>query len=183
MDLEDSIFPNFPAIEKQTQDFALQQGLKEECVRLMYVAMTRPKDNLTMFWNEYNPSVFDRIINSDAKISTIPKQTAIRTGSNNNLVKSVKELHEKISKEHSYADYIAGHEEENFNWEELHDENPLLAKKEEEEELDLGELDLGELDLGEELPWEEDEVEVSPPEDKSAKLKATLNRLRVKDRG
>lgn len=75
MDLEESIFPNFRKIDSIPSSDEVKIDLKEETVRLFYVAMTRAKKNLFMYWNKENPSVFlDKIQRSNFECNKAIKE-------------------------------------------------------------------------------------------------------------
>lgn len=92
IDLDDEIFPNFASIDSVdyfTDDVKL--GLKEEETRLFYVAITRARDNLTMFYSAENPSLFvDRLINGtdEGKSKLLTFDTNEETNLNDILDKS-----------------------------------------------------------------------------------------------
>lgn len=83
IDLDDEIFPNFAGIDSTdyfTDDMKL--GLKEEETRLFYVAITRARDNLTMFYSSENPSLFvDRLLNGTEE----PKSKLLEFGTNQDI--------------------------------------------------------------------------------------------------
>ena len=56
--LDNEITPNNARIDDKEYSNALKKSLKESEVRLFYVAMTRAKNNLFMYYNESNPSIF-----------------------------------------------------------------------------------------------------------------------------
>lgn len=59
IDLEDSIFPNYSKIERDFEgNPEMILNMKEECVRLFYVACTRPKDELVLCYNKANPTCY-----------------------------------------------------------------------------------------------------------------------------
>lgn len=59
MDLDDGIFPNYKKIEIECNgNTSAELEMKEECVRLFYVACTRPKDSLVVLYNKNNPSIY-----------------------------------------------------------------------------------------------------------------------------
>lgn len=58
IDLSDDIFPNYSRIELQKYKPETEKQLKESEVRLMFVAMTRAKDNLYLYYNANNPSLY-----------------------------------------------------------------------------------------------------------------------------
>lgn len=63
IDLEDSIFPNFKCIEQREGSDELKQELMECENRLMYVAMTRAKDELYLYYSDAEPSFYIGVIN------------------------------------------------------------------------------------------------------------------------
>ena len=56
LDLDNNKFPNFSLIDNKPYSPNIKAGLKECETRLYYVAITRAKDNLFLFYNEDNPS-------------------------------------------------------------------------------------------------------------------------------
>lgn len=59
IDLEEEIFPNFASIEQyETYSDETKLALKEAETRLFYVACTRARNNLTLYYSEENPSVY-----------------------------------------------------------------------------------------------------------------------------
>lgn len=58
IDLADDIFPNYSRIDLQKYPEKVSEGLKESEVRLMFVAMTRAIDNLYMYYDGDNPSLY-----------------------------------------------------------------------------------------------------------------------------
>lgn len=56
IDLDNEKFPNFSFIEARPYSENVKTYLKEGETRLFYVALTRAKDNLFLFYNEDNPS-------------------------------------------------------------------------------------------------------------------------------
>lgn len=56
IDLDNNKFPNFPMIDMKPYSEEAKRALKECETRLFYVAVTRAKDNLFLFYNEENPS-------------------------------------------------------------------------------------------------------------------------------
>lgn len=58
VDMCDDIFPAYKMIEKQGFDPKKELDLKEAEVRLFFVAMTRARDNLTMYYYKDNPSIY-----------------------------------------------------------------------------------------------------------------------------
>lgn len=58
VDLDDSIFPNYEQIEQGSYDFNTKISLKEAERRLFYVAITRPLDNLYLYYAQENPSLY-----------------------------------------------------------------------------------------------------------------------------
>ena len=58
--MDDAIFPNFGLIDSKRYDPTITTALKEAEVRLWYVAVTRAKENLHVFYAKDNPSLFVR---------------------------------------------------------------------------------------------------------------------------
>lgn len=58
IDLEDSIFPNYAFMESQLSDAEAIRSAKESEVRLFFVAVTRAIDNLYLYYQENNPSLY-----------------------------------------------------------------------------------------------------------------------------
>ena len=59
IDLNDSIFPNFDKIDNDERYSAVgKQELREAETRLFFVAVTRAKDNLYLYYNKENPSIY-----------------------------------------------------------------------------------------------------------------------------
>lgn len=58
INLDNRIFPNFALIESKDYPEEIELELKESERRLFYVAVTRARDNLYMFYKEDNASVF-----------------------------------------------------------------------------------------------------------------------------
>jgi DNA helicase-2/ATP-dependent DNA helicase PcrA len=58
MDLDDAIFPNYDSIDALNCTDMQKLELREEERRLFYVACTRSKKNLTMWYSKSNPSLF-----------------------------------------------------------------------------------------------------------------------------
>lgn len=58
LNLDDSIFPNYPLIDSKEYNDKVKLELKEAERRLFYVAVTRAKDNLFLYFNSENPSIF-----------------------------------------------------------------------------------------------------------------------------
>lgn len=57
-DLAESIFPNFSGIDFRPYDEQTKIDLKEEETRLCYVALTRTKENLWLFYSKHDPSYY-----------------------------------------------------------------------------------------------------------------------------
>ena len=57
-DLAESIFPNFSGIDFRPYDMHTKMELKEEETRLCYVALTRSKKNLWLFYSKNDPSYY-----------------------------------------------------------------------------------------------------------------------------
>lgn len=58
INMDDSIFPNFSLIDSKDYPDSVNLGLKEAERRLFYVAITRARNSLTIYYNEENPSTF-----------------------------------------------------------------------------------------------------------------------------
>lgn len=59
IDLDEEVFPNFASIEQyETYNDKTKLALKEAETRLFYVACTRARNNLTLYYSEENPSVY-----------------------------------------------------------------------------------------------------------------------------
>lgn len=58
--MDDSIFPNYRLIDSKPYSSKMKTALKEAEVRLWYVAITRAKKNLHIFYAKDNPSLFVR---------------------------------------------------------------------------------------------------------------------------
>ena len=56
--MDDEIFPNFTFINSKNYNDDVKQRLKEAEVRLWYVAVTRAKNNLKVYYSKENPSIF-----------------------------------------------------------------------------------------------------------------------------
>lgn len=63
IDACESLFPNFAGIESREYPKEVELKLKECETRLMYVAMTRAKEKLVIYYDEYCPSLYVDIIN------------------------------------------------------------------------------------------------------------------------
>lgn len=71
MDLDNRQFPAFSFIDNKPYSDHVKNGLKECETRLFYVAVTRAKDNLILFYNESNPSRYlSYLLNGSAPSST-----------------------------------------------------------------------------------------------------------------
>lgn len=58
MDMDNSNYPNYALIESKGYPADVEKALKECETRLYYVAVTRAKDSLTIYYNESNPSCY-----------------------------------------------------------------------------------------------------------------------------
>ena len=58
VDLDDEIYPNYPMIDSQNYPLDVTRRLKESEVRLFFVALTRARKNLYLYYNESNPSLY-----------------------------------------------------------------------------------------------------------------------------
>ena len=66
-DLAESIFPNFSGIDFRPYDAQTKQELKEEETRLCYVALTRSKKNLWLFYSKHDPSYYISFLMASSK--------------------------------------------------------------------------------------------------------------------
>ena len=84
IDLEEGIFPSVRITEETTEAEFI--SLMEEELQLFYVASTRPRDKLTMYWNSKNKSIFYPIVEDyqnflntrDNKKSILPEENKLR---------------------------------------------------------------------------------------------------------
>ena len=67
MDMDDSIFPKFSMLENRDYTEMQKKALKECETRLYYVAVTRAKDNLYIYYNQDNPSRYVALYKDDSK--------------------------------------------------------------------------------------------------------------------
>lgn len=58
INLDNDTYPGYNIIEAQKYNKELENAMKESEVRLFFVAMTRAKDNLNLFYKEDNPSLY-----------------------------------------------------------------------------------------------------------------------------
>lgn len=58
LNMDDEIFPNYSLIDSKEYPEEVSLNLKEAERRLFYVAVTRARDNLIIYYNEENPSIF-----------------------------------------------------------------------------------------------------------------------------
>lgn len=63
--MDDELYPNFSLINSKGYSDTIKQKLKEAEVRLWYVAVTRAKDNLKVYYSKQNPSLFVQYALSD----------------------------------------------------------------------------------------------------------------------
>ena len=63
LDMDNDIFPNFALIDSKDYNEESKQILKESETCLYYVAVTRSKNNLTIYYNESNPSRYVLLYN------------------------------------------------------------------------------------------------------------------------
>ena len=66
INLDNDIFPNYPLIDSRNYTPQLKQSLKEAEVRLFYVAITRARNNVFMYYQQNNPSLFVRELLGDS---------------------------------------------------------------------------------------------------------------------
>lgn len=97
IDAAEDIFPNYAGIEAKGYPDDVELKLKEAETRLMYVAMTRAKDKLTIYYDEYCPSLYiDKLNNflnsseddilADVKLNAPKNNTPTSINSNNLFV-------------------------------------------------------------------------------------------------
>lgn len=88
MDLAESIFPNSSYIEMKPYSEENKQALKDSETRLLYVAITRTKQTLYLYYRKEDPSIYISVLlnsNMDTKMATsintseLDKLTAIET--------------------------------------------------------------------------------------------------------
>lgn len=75
MDMDDSIFPKFSMLENRDYTEMQKKALKECETRLYYVAVTRAKDSLYIYYNQDNPSRYVALYKDDSK-STVSTDTS-----------------------------------------------------------------------------------------------------------
>lgn len=75
MDMDDSIFPKFSMLENRDYTEMQKKALKECETRLYYVAVTRAKDNLYIYYNQDNPSRYVALYKDDSR-STVSTDTS-----------------------------------------------------------------------------------------------------------
>lgn len=73
IDLDEELFPNFALIESKNYPEETTLKLKEAETRLMYVAMTRAKDKLIMYYDESNPSTYIKVIQQHLNDNALEK--------------------------------------------------------------------------------------------------------------
>lgn len=71
--MDNELFPNFPLIDSKPYSQELKMQLKEAETRLCYVAMTRAKDNLYMYYSQENPSIYVKML--DTPLDTFDSTT------------------------------------------------------------------------------------------------------------
>lgn len=69
-DLAESIFPNYSAIDFRMYDEATKISLKEEENRLMYVAVTRAKNNIWFFYDKSDPSYYISFLKDESLVQS-----------------------------------------------------------------------------------------------------------------
>lgn len=68
VDMTEDVFPNYSKIEKECKDNEEEEIMqKEECVRLFYVACTRPRNELVVCYSKDSPSIYIDLIASSAR--------------------------------------------------------------------------------------------------------------------
>ena len=139
IDLEDSIFPNFAAIEDTsglTEKAKL--NLKECETRLFYVAMTRARKKLTFFYNDTNPSVYIKLL-KDGKLNNINKELCENNDKNELDVMNVFTENSIASSPNNFISDEQAFDEEELELE-LEEEPDIEITEDEDDELEL-ELD------------------------------------------
>lgn len=89
VDLEDSIFPGLKREEESGKTEEQLKILYEESVKLLYVAITRARHELTMLWDANNPSQFQKLVMckkevTDAHIQKVLGSSVLTVNSNTN---------------------------------------------------------------------------------------------------
>lgn len=68
IDLDNDIFPNYGLIDSRNYSDSVKQSLKECETRLFFVAVTRAKENLVMYYPKLNPSLYiSSLLNNTVK--------------------------------------------------------------------------------------------------------------------
>ena len=76
IDMDNDIFPNFAKIDAKNYSAEVSLGLKECETRLYYVAVTRARNNLTIYYNVNNPSRYvSNALQPQSKKDTTSLQT------------------------------------------------------------------------------------------------------------
>ena len=86
INMDDDLFPNFSLIDSKEYPEEINLSLKEAERRLFYVAITRARNNLTIYYNEENPSNFIKDVRDGMKIDD-GNEAKCNTG----LVKNINE--------------------------------------------------------------------------------------------
>ena len=69
INMDDDLFPNFSLIDSKEYPDEAKISLKEAERRLFYVAITRARNNLTIYYNEENPSSFMKDVRAGMQAS------------------------------------------------------------------------------------------------------------------
>lgn len=152
VDLDDDIFPAINMLDKYKYSEDVKTILTEEANRLMYVAVTRPKERLYLYWSKDNPSMYKSMIENKSNLAS----------QHSDLI--IGKLSKEIIKEEEVVVDL-------FDEEELDLELDLT---EDDEEL---ELNLTEVDEELELDIEEDEELDLVLNEKTNKISLTLNEI------
>ena len=93
IDMQESIFPNETYIDMKPYDEQSKMELKECETRLCYVAMTRAKKKLVMFYSKVDPSIFISLslANAEKLKETKTTETIVKSSSFLNEVEQPKE--------------------------------------------------------------------------------------------
>ena len=88
INMDDDLFPNFSLIDSKEYPKKTNLSLKEAERRLFYVAITRARNNLTIYYNEENPSSFMKDVRMGME------------SDNSDLAKSADEVGDNVQTEH-----------------------------------------------------------------------------------
>ena len=74
INMDDDLFPNFSLIDSKEYPEKINLSLKEAERRLFYVAITRARDNLTIYYNEENPSSFIKDVREGLEVKVLAQE-------------------------------------------------------------------------------------------------------------